>query len=102
MVIETNKKEFSEKIEGACIVDFFATWCPPCKMLAPVFEKVSEEYKEKLKFYKINVDNDGKIAEKYNIMHVPTLVLFKNGEPVNKVSGFISEKELTNFINQAI
>jgi len=100
MAIEINEKEFSDKIKEVCIVDFFASWCPPCKMLAPVFEKVSEQYGDKLNFYKMNVDENIKIAEEYQVMHVPTLVLFKNGKAVNKASGFMNEEELINFIDK--
>jgi len=102
MEMEINEKDFSEKIKGTCVVDFFATWCPPCKMLAPVFAKVSEEYGNKLGFYKVNIDENNNIANKYGITHVPTLVLFKNGSPINKTSGFMDEKELIKFISQVV
>ena len=99
MVEEINDKVFADKIKGTCIVDFFATWCPPCKMLAPVVEKVSEEYGSKLNFYKVNIDSNISIAEKYQITHVPTLVVFKNGSPVKRVSGYMGEDELKKFID---
>ncbi|MCL2341605.1 MAG: thioredoxin [Firmicutes bacterium] len=99
MVAEINGNVFDDKIKGACLVDFFATWCPPCKMLAPVVDKVAKEYENKLNFYKINVDNNIDIAKKYQIMSVPTLIVFRDGRPVKKASGVMSESELKNFIN---
>ena len=102
MVTEINGNVFDDKIKGTCIVDFFATWCPPCKMLAPVVDKVSEEYGSKLNFYKVNVDENNEISQKYQIMHVPTLIVFKNGSPVKKVSGAMGEAELKKFIDGSI
>jgi len=99
MVIEINEKDFDDRIRENCIVDFFATWCAPCKMLSPVIEKVSEEYKGKLKFYKINIDNNRRVVDKYKITGVPTLILFKNGNLINKTSGYMDEKELIKFMN---
>ena len=67
-----------------------------------VFETVSENYKDKLKFYKVNIDENPKLTEKLSIMHVPTLVILKNGEVVNRVSGFMDERELANFIDKSL
>ena len=102
MITEIDESVFGDKIKGTCMVDFFATWCPPCKMLAPVLEKVSGEYESKLDFYKINVDENNNVAKNYQIMSVPTLVIFKNGSPVKKVSGYMGEKELMKFIDQVL
>lgn len=102
MVIELNENDFDEKTKQTCLVDFFATWCPPCQMLTPIVEKVSEDYKDKLKFYKINIDQNSAIAEKFEIMYVPTLILFKNGEAINKESSFMEEKKLIEFIKKAM
>jgi len=102
MVTEINEKVFDDKIKETCIVDFFATWCPPCKMLAPVVEKVSEEYGNKLNFYKVNVDENNETAAKYQIMSVPTLVIFRDGNPVKRTSGYMGEKELMKFIDESL
>lgn len=85
MVTEINENEFDEKVKEKCIVDFFATWCPPCKMLAPVLEELSNEV-DNINFYKINVDENLNVSEKYGISHVPTLILFDKGETANRVS----------------
>jgi len=98
MVAEINEKDFDEKIKEKCIIDFFATWCPPCKMLAPVIEEVSNEVTE-VKYYKMNVDEFTDIAGRYRITHVPTVILFENGNEVKRVSGYIEKEQLINFIN---
>jgi len=102
MIIEIEEKEFEEKIKETCIIDFFATWCPPCKILLPVIEKVSEEYKDRLNFYKINIDESPNIAEKYGVLYIPTLILFKNGEKLNEASGVMGEEKLIEFIKKVI
>ena len=98
MVIEIEEKEFDEKIKEKCVVDFFATWCPPCKMLSPVIEGVSKEI-EDVKFYKVNVDENIEISNKYRILHVPTIILFENGNEAKRVSGYIDGTQLKKFIN---
>ena len=100
MVAEINGNVFDDKIKGTCLVDFFATWCPPCKMLAPVVDKVAGEYGNKLNFYKINVDENTEIARRYQIMAVPTLVVFNDGKPVKRASGYMNENDLKKFIGQ--
>ena len=99
MVIEISEKDFNEKIAGKCVVDFFATWCPPCKMLSPVFDEVSKGVSDVL-FYKINVDENTDISAKYNISHVPTLVMFENGTEKRRVSGYIDKGQLEKFIGE--
>ena len=69
------------------LADFWADWCVPCKMIAPALEEISEEYKGKIKIGKINVDDEGDLAMKFNVVSIPTLLLFKNGEVVNKQVG---------------
>ena len=68
------------------VVDFYATWCGPCKMIAPLLEKFQNEYSN-IKFLKIDVDQLGSLAQEYNVSSMPTLILFKNGEEVNRVIG---------------
>ncbi|WP_310601567.1 thioredoxin [Anaerosporobacter sp.] len=87
---------FNEKVkkEGVAIVDFFATWCGPCKMLAPVFEEVSSELNDRAGFYKVDIDESMELASEYRIQSVPTMLVFKDGEVVDKVVGFTSKAAL--------
>ncbi|CAK9437636.1 uncharacterized protein LODBEIA_P20140 [Lodderomyces beijingensis] len=84
----TSKAEFQEalKFQGLVVVDFFATWCGPCKMIAPLLDKFSKEYSN-VKFIKVDVDEVGDVAQEYEISNMPTLIFFKNGQQIQKVVG---------------
>ena len=87
MVKQINSDEFKEVIkEGKVVVDLFATWCGPCKMLSPVLDEISEEITT-TKFYKIDVDDNEDIAREYNVMSIPTVLVFENGELTNTIVG---------------
>ena len=95
-----NKDEFDSAIkEGLVLVDFFATWCGPCKMLSPVLEEVSEE-NSNVTIVKVDVDEAGALAAQYGIQAVPTLILFKNGERVDVRMGYQNKNQFLAFINQ--
>ena len=79
------------------IVDFWATWCGPCKMIAPVLEEFAEEYDGKVKVGKVNVDEQGELAMAFKIEVIPTLILFKDGEPVDMMSGYCQMDTLERF-----
>ena len=97
-VIHLDKEDFNDIVSnGKVVVDFFATWCGPCKMLGPVFEKVSDEVND-VKFVKLDVDKFNDIARQYGVMSVPTLILFENGKEIRKEIGFMSEDKLKDFI----
>lgn len=86
-----NNKEFQSEVltsPDVVLIDFFAEWCGPCKMLAPAIEDISSEMAGKAKVFKIDVDKEGNIAQKYGIMSVPTVLIFQNGKPVDKMVGF--------------
>ena len=100
-IILTNKNFEAEvlKSEIPVLVDFFATWCGPCKMLAPVISEISERYEGKIKVGKVNVDEENELAMKYEISSIPTLVLFKEGKVVNTKIGLCSKSEIESMIN---
>lgn len=77
------------------LVDFFAEWCGPCKMMGPVVDKIAQEYEGKAKVGKIDIDKNPDLAGKYNVMSVPTFMVFKQGKIVDTVIGAVSKEELT-------
>jgi len=99
MLINYKDNNFNEIIKNKVLVDFYATWCGPCKMIAPVISKIAEEYKGKVKVAKINVDDENELAMKYQIQNIPTLILFKDGKTVGSLIGLNSKSEIENMIN---
>ena len=98
-----NTANFDEKIkEGLVLVDFFADWCGPCKMLAPVIEKLANEFADKLNVYKVNVDDDPDLARKFGIVSIPSLFLFKDGEVINQTMGFQNIDALKKFVESGL
>ena len=90
---ETFKKEVLES-EVPVIVDFWAQWCRPCLMLAPVLEEVAKDYEGKVKVAKVNVDEEGYLANQYRISSIPTVLLFENGQLKNQVIGLMRKEDL--------
>ncbi|MDO5014792.1 MAG: thioredoxin [Clostridia bacterium] len=87
--LHLTKDNFKEKVlesDKTVLVDFWADWCNPCKMMAPVFEEASNEYEDAV-FGKVNVDEESDLAREYRVMNIPTIMAFKNGELVDKVIG---------------
>ena len=102
MAIHFTDENFNEEVLSSNIpvlVDFYADWCGPCKMLAPVIEALAGELEGKVKIGKLNVDNASETAQKYGIMSIPTLLYFKNGEVVNKTVGVVSKTEIEQTLN---
>lgn len=101
MVKKINEQEFlsEAKTAEAAVVDFNATWCGPCKMLAPVLETVSEELSGKVQFYSVDVDECPELAAEYRVQSVPCLVMMKKGELVSQSIGFKPQPAITSWIN---
>lgn len=91
------EKDFSSLIENKAVVDFYATWCGPCKMFAPIFEEVSSEMD--MNFIKLDTDEHSDIARGYGVMSIPTIILFENGNEVKRHTGFMSKEEFIKFLN---
>ena len=98
MVKQITDKEFDESIKsGKVLVDFYAEWCGPCKMLSPVVDELSEELTD-VTFYKLNVDESDEVVRKYNVMSIPTLLVFENGELKNTSVGFKNKDEIKGLL----
>lgn len=93
-VQEINSNDFNEKIsKGKVFVDFWASWCGPCRMIAPILDELSREMND-IKFYKLNVDDNGDVAQQYEVMGIPTLIFFKDGKEVKRIVGVKSKEDL--------
>ena len=99
--MEINGISELEKVtsEGLVVVDFFATWCGPCKMLSPVLEQINEDRSD-VKIVKVDIDSNMDLAKKYGIMSVPTVILFKDGKEVDKKIGFMPKDMITEWLNE--
>jgi thioredoxin 1 len=99
-----NDQDFEEVLKSNkyVLVDFFAEWCGPCKMLAPIIDELSEEYKDKIKIVKINVDESPITAQKFEIMSIPTLIFFVSGQIKDTLMGLIAKDILKNKIEEII
>ena len=93
-VTENNFEEVVLNADLPVLVDFWAEWCGPCGVVAPIVEQIAEELDGQLKVAKVNVDDAQDLAGRYNIMSIPTLILFKNGEPVEQIVGAMSKEQL--------
>ncbi|HCW03551.1 MAG TPA: thioredoxin [Clostridium sp.] len=102
---EITDNNFIEEIEnhdGIAVVDFWAAWCGPCKMIAPIFEELDSELGDKIKFGKVNVDENPTVSNKFKIVSIPTILVFKNGSVVDTLVGFRPKQELKTVLEKYI
>lgn len=100
-IIKTN--EFKSEVEnksGVVVVDFFATWCGPCKMLSPVYNSLGEEMQDNTEFLKVDIDESMELAERFLVTTVPTVIVFKNGKEMDRLVGFIPKNNLKEKVEQ--
>ena len=102
-ILHVNDASFTQEIlnsSGLTVVDFWAPWCGPCQMIAPALEALDQEYSDKIRIAKVNVDESHKVATQYGIMAIPTIVFFKNGEIVDQATGVLSKQQLKKKVEE--
>lgn len=100
-VISLNEKNFDEEVlksDKTVLIDFWASWCGPCKMMSPVIDTIAEEMGEKVKVCKINIDEEQNLAVKYNVMSIPTFIVIKDGKEVSRSVGVQDKAEIIGMI----
>ena len=101
MITEITQQNFEDEVLGSSVpvlVDFWATWCGPCRMLSPVVDELAEKYEGKVKFGKINVDEQPRLAMNYGVESIPTLLLFKDGRAVDKSIGVVPKSSIEQML----
>ena len=105
MAVNFTKESFEKEVlngNGVVLVDFWATWCGPCKMLAPIIDSVAMDYEGKIKVGKVDIDAYPELAEQYGVMSIPTVILFKDGVAKKKSIGLVPKPKLTEMIDSEL
>ena len=100
-----NTEEFVNEVENSketTVVDFFATWCGPCKMLSPVFEELGQDMEDNVKFLKVDIDQSLELARRFEVSTVPTVIVFKDGKEAERLVGFIPKQKLEDMVKAHI
>lgn len=100
--VKITKDNFEKEVlksDKPVLVDFWATWCGPCRMISPIVSQIAEEYADKIKVCKINVDDEAELADKYGIVSIPTLIVFEKGKIKNQTMGYMNEEALRHFLD---
>ncbi len=102
---DITKEQWEQEVinsDKPVFVDFWATWCGPCQMVSPIVEELAKEYEDKVNFVKVDVDQNKELASKYNILSIPTLAIFRNGQVVAQAAGAASKESIRTYINKNI
>lgn len=100
-IVHATKETFNEEVkEGLVLIDFWAPWCGPCKMLGPALEEVSKELGDKLKIVKVNVDEEQELGQAFQIMSIPTMVLARNGEGIEGTQGYAPKEAIVEWVKK--
>ncbi len=97
--------DFNKEIvqaKGVALVDFWAGWCMPCKMIAPTVEQIAKDYSGKVKVAKVEVDEAGEISSRYNVMNIPTLIIFKDGKEADRIVGVTSKEDISRRLDKVL
>lgn len=93
-----NIEDYVLKHEGKAIVDFWAVWCAPCRTMSPIFDELAEEVPEDVVVGKVNIDSEPELAQKFGVMSIPTIIIFENGEEVDRIVGAVPKEKIKEYL----